>query len=153
MTWIDRRLWIIPLGAFVAGLSALATWASVARTPILLAKGDAERRVAVYNSLTGTSAGLLGFTLAAVAIIAAFADRSASSNTHRARQQIVILLLITSFFLLVILICATVGIALDQATSGSEALESILGASLFASSLGLLIGGGAFALSVLEVRP
>jgi hypothetical protein len=125
---------------------------------ILLARLEVESRKEIYSSLTGSASGLLGFALAAVAIMAAFGRRTASSpDQHRrenrlaeARVGVSKILLATSVLLMTILVAATLGIGIDDEKTGSFALTSIVMSAAAASVIGLLVSCAGLTLSLVE---
>ncbi|MEU1072436.1 MULTISPECIES: hypothetical protein [unclassified Streptomyces] len=154
---VNRNWWTFPVVAFV-GAVALLSLASAFGGPYLLAALKPELRKDIYSSLTGSSSGLLGFALAAVAILAAFAPKidMQGRNRHKeqaladARSDIAKCLLVTSLFLMVVLVTSTVGIGVDVSREGSPVLSVIISAAGFASLIGLLISGLGVTLSILE---
>ncbi len=85
----------------------------------------ATRRDA-YSSMASSSSALLGFALAAVAILAALSPRPTSASSAAIHERKMVLarltlmkcLLSSSLLLAVLLVCATVGIALDSRRQG-----------------------------------
>jgi hypothetical protein len=75
LTWIDQRLWLVPLLVFLLGELGLGVWSAVSSTPVLLAAAPPTARQAVYTSLTGSFSAILGIALATVAILVAFGPR------------------------------------------------------------------------------
>lgn len=142
---------------FIGGAICL-TLMSVLSGPSLLAAVKPDLRKDIYSSLTGSSSGLLGFALAAVAILAAFAPKVDTQGRNRrkeedmadARSDIAKCLLVTSAFLMVILVASTVGIGIDAGSEGNASLSIIIVSAGFASLVGLLISGLGVTLSILE---
>ncbi len=105
----------LPLLIFLGTEAGFITTRFVKEGALLLARLDADHRKEIYSSLTGSSSGLLGFALAAVAIMAAFGRRSAETSEERQRENrladarvgISKILLATSALLMVILVTAT----------------------------------------------
>jgi hypothetical protein len=156
--WLDRHLWILPFVIFAAveaAMIAVRYWKS---KEFFLAAVDADSRKEIYSSLTGSSSGLLGFALAAVAIMVAFGRRAAGTPEVRARENrlaearvgISKVLLVTSVFLMIILVTATVAIGVDDGKTGSFPLTSIIVASAVSSLTGLLVSGAGLTLSLME---
>lgn len=158
-TWIDRRLWVaVPL-AFLGVELAQVTWATLSERPVLLARSSSEVRADLYSSLTGSSGALLGFTIAAVAILVTFAPRHGSGvdvtredNLGRARRKLVGVLLATAAALGFTLVCATLALGIDRGDSARSWLEQLVVSGAVASMLGLTLGGLGFTLAVLERR-
>ncbi|MET8557643.1 hypothetical protein ABZV64_22190 [Streptomyces sp. NPDC004959] len=157
-TWIDHNLWVLPFLFFLIAEIALVALHYSDSGPLLLAKVKAENRKEIYSSLTGSSSGLLGFALAAVAIMAAFGRRSVNepgeiqreNNLATARVGISKVLLATSVFLVAILVTATLAIGTDDKREGSFILTSIITSSAVASLLGLLVSCAGLTLSLTE---
>lgn len=141
------------LGVFIAVEAGLTAWARTSATPTLLARASAEERGDVYSSLASTAGALLGFTIAAVAVLVSFkkAGRGArDANLGTARRRLVVVLLVTAAFLGLTLVLATVGLGVDRGASGHEWLEHLALSAAVASIIGLAIGGVAFLLAILE---
>ncbi|WP_225799689.1 hypothetical protein [Streptomyces sp. NK15101] len=156
--WIDKHLWTLPFFAFLlTGASLVAIHYFYAKE-FFLAAVETENRKEIYSSLTGSSSGLLGFALAAVAIMAAFGRRPTSSQEDRSRENrladarvgISKILLATSIFLMAILVTATVGIGIDDGKVGSFPITTIIVASSASSLMGLLVSGAGLTLSLME---
>jgi hypothetical protein len=155
---IGSNLWVIPVAVFVVGEVALISVAAWVENPILLAAVKPDLRKDIYSSLTGSSSGLLGFCLAAVAILAAFAprrdDRPAARRRERemaeARSDIAKCLLVTSLFLMLILGFSTVGIGADVKEHGNVVIAGTVMSSALAGVSGILISGLGVTLSILE---
>ncbi|WP_406453650.1 hypothetical protein OG782_22385 [Streptomyces sp. NBC_00876] len=119
---------------------------------------DRDLRKDIYSSLTGSSSGLLGFALAAVAILSAFAPKVDAQGTNRrkeremaeARSDIAKCLLVTSLFLMVLLVVSTIGIGVDAEKGGNRLISSLILSAAFSSLVGLLISGLGVTLSILE---
>jgi ABC-type transport system involved in cytochrome bd biosynthesis fused ATPase/permease subunit len=156
--WLDRNLWIIPLLVFLIAEGVLVGIRAFGTDEPLLASVDPENRKEIYSSLTGSSSGLLGFALAAVAIMAAFGRREASTQETRERENrlagartgISKVLLSTSVFLMVILVAATAAIGMDNDKAGSFALTSVITSAAASSLVGLLVSGAGLTLSLME---
>lgn len=156
--WLDRHLWILPFLVFLVVEAALIATRLFKSGAAFLAAMDADSRKEIYSSLTGSSSGLLGFALAAVAIMAAFGRRDTSSQESRARENqladarvgISKVLLATSLFLMVILIAATVAIGVDDSKVGNFTLASVVMSAAVSSLTGLLVSGAGLTLSLVE---
>ncbi|MFI7332827.1 hypothetical protein [Micromonospora aurantiaca (nom. illeg.)] len=162
--WIDRKPWTIPVIAFPIAAVLLTAWSHLSDQPVLLSASDKATRQQVYSSLTGSSSALLGFAIAAVAILAALAprrpdnpsDRARNSevaqekNAARARTKVIWTLLATSLFLLVILVTASIAIAVDTRSVGNPLITVVIASASFASIAGLLFGGLGLSLAVVE---
>lgn len=156
--WLDRHLWVIPLLVFLAVEVALVGIHIFDTDKPLLASVDMENRKEIYSSLTGSSSGLLGFALAAVAIMAAFGRRGVSTQESRDRENALAdarvgiskVLLATSVFLMVILVAATVAIGIDDKKAGSFTLTSVITSAAVSSLVGLMVSGAGLTLSLME---
>ncbi|MFH9547703.1 hypothetical protein [Streptomyces sp. NPDC017435] len=156
-TKINRNWWVIPILAFGSAVTCLVLMSALGG-PRMLAAVKPDLRKDIYSSLTGSSSGLLGFALAAVAILAAFAPRTDTQERNRrrevaladARTDIAKCLLVTSVFLMTILVASTVGIGMDARDNGNSSISTIVVAAAFASLVGLLISGLGVTLSILE---
>lgn len=156
--WLDRHLWVLPFGVFALTQFSLTALHLLDKEALLLATVDLESRKEIYSSLTGSSSGLCGFALAAVAIMAAFGRRAANTQEARQREErlanarvgISKVLLATSLFLMVILFTATIAIGIDDGKVGNFALTSVIVSSAVASILGLLLSGAGLTLSLME---
>jgi cytochrome bd-type quinol oxidase subunit 2 len=154
---INRNWWIFPILAFIGAATCLSLASAFGGT-YLLAAVKPDLRKDIYSSLTGSSSGLLGFALAAVAILAAFAPKIDAQGRNRrkeeelaeARSDIAKCLLVTSAFLMVILVASTIGIGADAGREGNPVLSVLVVAAGFASLIGLLISGLGVTLSILE---
>ncbi|MFD8332036.1 hypothetical protein ACFV42_05140 [Streptomyces solisilvae] len=154
---VNRNWWIFPIVAFIGAATCLSL-VSVFGGTYLLAAVKPDLRKDIYSSLTGSSSGLLGFALAAVAILAAFAPKIDAQGRNRrkeeelaeARSDIAKCLLVTSAFLMVILVASTIGIGADAGREGNSVLSVLVVAAGFASLIGLLISGLGVTLSILE---
>jgi len=156
--WVDRNLWSVPVLVFLILELALSLWSAASRTPVLLAAVPLTARQQVYASLTGSSSALLGFALAAVAILAAFGPRPVHAGERareearlaRARAGLIGSLLTASFFLLVVLIAATVALPVDTRATGNSAITAVLEGAGAASVVGLVVSGLGLALVIAE---
>ncbi|MFB6948662.1 hypothetical protein ACFCXP_03405 [Streptomyces niveus] len=158
IVWLDHHLWILPFLIFSAIEAGLAAVFFIKSKGFLLAGVDSENRKEIYSSLTGSSSGLLGFSLAAVAILAAFGRRAGVTPESRARENrlanarvgISKVLLSTSVLLMTLLVAATVGIGIDGAKVGNFPLTSIVVSAAISSLVGLLVSGAGLTLSLME---
>ncbi|MGW1136967.1 hypothetical protein [Streptomyces zhihengii] len=124
----------------------------------LLAAVEADRRKDIYSSLTGSASGLLGFTLAAVAILAAFGRRDTTTPDERSREDrlasarvgISKVLLTSAIFLMMILVTATAAIGMDDGKVGNFVPTTIIVAASLSSLIGLLVSGAGLTLSLVE---
>ncbi|MCX5501869.1 hypothetical protein OG887_21170 [Streptomyces sp. NBC_00053] len=157
MEKINRNWWVLPILAFVCALMCLLV-ISLLEGPRLLAGLDPDLRKDIYSSLAGSSSGLLGFALAAVAILSAFAPKVDAQGANRrreremaeARNDIAKCLIVTSLFLMMILVMSTIGIGIDSDPGGNRLISAVIISASFASLVGLLISGLGVTLSILE---
>ncbi|MEU8048357.1 hypothetical protein [Micromonospora haikouensis] len=169
--FLDRNMWVFPVITFVASEAILIIWVLISDAPILLSAARPEIRQQFYSSLTGTSSSLLGFSVASVAILAAFAPRKKSdepaggypqagyvrlegqiseADLANARGYVAVTLLVTSFFLLLLLIIATLALSLQPKHNANAALTSLTLGTAMASLVGLVFGVLGLALAVIE---
>jgi hypothetical protein len=154
--WLDRRWWVLIVGVFAGSEIGFTAWARLSDSPTLLARADKAERGDLYASLSSSSGALLGFTIAAVAVLVAFGGPAGPSprdaNVHAARRKLVSVLLVTAAFLGSALVLSTIALGVDRAAAGHEWLEHLTLAAAAASAVGLAIGGLGFTLAVLERR-
>lgn len=156
--WLDRHLWVLPILVFLIIETAFIATRFLKNGAFLLAQLDTENRKEIYSSLTGSSSGLLGFALAAVAIMAAFGRRTASTPDQHNRENrlaearvgISKILLATSVLLMVILVASTLAIGIDDSKTGSFTLTSIVTSAAISSVMGLLVSCAGLTLSLAE---
>lgn len=156
--WLDQHLWALPIFIFSLVEIGFITGHLVSNEAFLLASLKVESRKEIYSSLTGSSSGLLGFALAAVAIMAAFGRRTGNTDDDRRRENTLAearvgiskILLATSFLLMVILVTATLAIGIDNQKSGSFFITSVITSAATASVIGLMVSCAGLALSLTE---
>jgi hypothetical protein len=158
ISWLDKHLWILPVTFFAVPEIILVILRYSSHRRVFLNAISAADRQNIYSSLTGSSSGLLGFALAAVAILAAFGRKATQSQADRTRENALAdarlgiskVLLATSFFLMVVLICATVGMGVDNSKVGNFVLASVIFSSSLSSLIGILVSGAGLTLSLVE---
>ncbi|WP_143035840.1 hypothetical protein [Lentzea fradiae] len=158
LRWIDRNLWSVPLSATFLSFATMLIWELIDSTPTLLAGAKMSARQQVHSSLASSSGSLLGFTIAAVTILAAFMPRNASGkvniatekNLAKSRNLIIGTLLTTAALLMMVLVFSTILLASDQADIAPTVLIMINLACAFGAAIGLLTGGAGLALAVVE---
>ncbi len=154
--WLDRRWWILIVATFTGSEIGFTVWAQLSYSPTLLARADESDRGDLYSSLSSSSGALLGFTIAAVAVLVAFGGPASRAprevNVDVARRKLVSVLLITAAFLGLTLVLSTIALGVDRAAAGHEWLEHLTLSAAAASAVGLAIGGLGFTLAVLERR-
>ncbi|MEU2984935.1 hypothetical protein ABZ647_11095 [Micromonospora aurantiaca] len=169
--YLDRNMWVFPVLTFIISETALIIWGLLSSAPILLSAAKPEVRQQFYSSLTGTSSSLLGFSVASVAILAAFAPRKTENGVPdgyprgaparlegqvseeelaEARGFVAVTLLVTSFFLLLLLIAASVALSLQPKHNANPWLAGLTLGSALASLVGLALGVLGLALAVIE---
>lgn len=153
---LDRHWWVFIVVIFVASEVGLTLWAQRSDGPTLLARADGTARSDMYSSLSSSSGALLGFTIAAVAVLVAFGGPASpgarEANIGGARRKLVGVLLVTATFLASTLVLSTIALGVDRAAAGHEWLQHLTLASAGASVVGLAVGGLGFTLAVLERR-
>ncbi len=153
---LDRHWWVLIVAMFVGSEIGLTVWAQLSDGPTLLARADKAGRSDVYSSLSSSSGALLGFTIAAVAVLTAFGGPASpgprEANIIAARRKLSGILLVTAAFLGATLALSTIALGVDRDTAGHEWLEHLTVTTAGASAVGLAIGGLGFALAVLERR-
>lgn len=154
--WVDRRWWVLIAAIFVGSEIGFTAWAQLSDSPTLLARADKAERGDLYSSLSSSSGALLGFTIAAVAVLIAFGRPASPSpreaNLDAARRKLVSVLLVTAAFLGSALVLSTIALGVDRAAAGHEWLEHLTLSAAAASAAGLAVGGLGFTLAVLERR-
>jgi hypothetical protein len=121
--FIDYRGWTeVALASIVAAGYFLAT--NAAGFQASLNKGT---RAAMYGSLAGTSGALLGFVLAAFAVLTALptGDRVEALRRHPKWPRVPSAYVRASLALLLAVIVCTLGIALDAGDRAREAYEAL----------------------------
>jgi hypothetical protein len=158
LRWFDKNLWSTPVAVLIV-TELIVTPLQVLRSRgVLVESISKDARENLYSSLSGSSSGLLGFALAAVAILAVFSPRKTANRTARireedlatARVQVIGTLLATSFMLLVVLVVSSLGIALDSKGEANPVIANLAFCCSCASVVGLFLGGLGMGLSVLE---
>jgi hypothetical protein len=154
--WLDRRWWVLVVAIFAGSEVGFTVWAQLSDGPTLLARADKADRSDLYSSLSSSSGALLGFTIAAVAVLIAFGGPASpaprEANLDAARRKLVGVLLVTAAFLGSALALSTIALGVDRAAAGHEWLEHLTLSAAVASAIGLAIGGLGFTLAVLERR-
>lgn len=146
---LDARLWLTPILTTVA-IIALSCASRVAwgKWPALNGLETSER-AQVYSAIAGAAGGLLGFTLAALAIVFAF-GRSESERLRVGTRGLVSLLLATSLLLLSTLTLALTSLAMDTTAAVNSVLATGAVAGSIGSAAGLAVSLAAFSLAVLS---
>jgi hypothetical protein len=153
---LDRHWWVLIIAIFVGSEIGLTIWAQLSDGPTLLARANKADRSDVYSSLSSSSGALLGFTIAAIAVLVAFGAPASpgprEANLIAARRKLVAVLLVTAAFLGSTLTLSTIALGVDRAAPGHEWLEHLTLAAAGASAIGLAVGGLGFTLAILERR-
>jgi hypothetical protein len=135
---LDRLWWLTVL---VLDLALFVIFLLTTRPEFsYLGRTDRAGRAALYSALAGVSAGLLGFSIAAVAILIAV-PRTQQERFSRARNQTVSVLLSTSLLVAVTLVSSILGMVIDQDARAPAWLAASLVSSMISSLTGLAISG------------
>ncbi len=115
-------------------------WAEHSKGVLLTGEMPQSTRLTLYSTIAGVMAGLLGFVIAAIAILIAL-PRNVSERFRKVRRYVVELLLGTSFLLALSLGMAVLGMMVDDGVHAPVYLQAATLAFLATSALGLVIGG------------
>ncbi|MEY9871223.1 hypothetical protein ABH931_000688 [Streptacidiphilus sp. MAP12-33] len=156
--WCDHHLWLMPFFVFLFFEVVMISLRRFAHWRGLLEHSEPDVRQQVYSSLTGSSSGLLGFALAAVAILAVFGQRSVEGQAAKrreedlanARMNVIGTFLSSSLMLLIVLVVSTIGIAADSKRYGNLVISNLAFCAACSAAIGLLLGGLGMGLAVLE---
>ncbi|MEV4598347.1 hypothetical protein AB0K15_13145 [Amycolatopsis sp. NPDC049253] len=133
-------------------------WSIIDANPVVLAAAKQPVRQQIYSSLASSSGSLLGFTIAAVTILAAFGQvkmpsreqRGREKDLAKAREIVSGALLVSALLLLAVLLVSTVLIGVDSSEHAPETWIIIDLSLSLGAVLGLIIGGFGLALAILE---
>jgi hypothetical protein len=139
LKFLDRH--VAGLILFVATLSAMIAYVQIKYFHRLELMTNTERseRLGIYSTLTGVSAGLLGFLFTIIAILVAM-PRGTSPHFIPARKQAVSALLGTSLIMGLLLGVSLIGVLADTGKHPSILIQIGIEASLIAGALGLSVG-------------
>jgi len=146
LRWADMHPALATLLITALAFLGLHIWARVHDGPLLLARAEPERRLAVYGQLGSSAVAILGISLTVLAILIALPDRPTIADIRESDTwpRLQGLLLTIAFLALLALITAHLGGAIDDQTAGRECLEQILLACSSATVLALLVAGLTF---------
>jgi len=142
------------LGLFV--LAAVVNYVlSVWRdSQVLLESIPKGERLAVYDATSAAAGPLLGFVVAAVAVLIALPDRPSVERLRElaAWRALPKMLLVTATLLTVTLILTLVGQSADASTNSDWLFEVFVFAAMVGSLFGLVVSGLAFGLAITQVH-
>src|SRR5215211_7327960 len=154
MRRLDRSWHWVILGLFV--LAAVVNYVlSVWRdSQVLLESIPKGERLAVYDATSAAAGPLLGFVVAAVAVLIALPDRPSVERLKElaAWRALPKMLLVTAGLLTLTLLLTLLGQTADASREGDPVFEVFAFASMCGSLVGLVLSGTAFALAVTQVH-
>lgn len=142
LKWFDRHLWATPL-AILAILQVVHIPTVSKLLPTIVLTED--QRLAALSSIAGAAGTFSGLALAIVAILASPASPRAK-DVGKARTVLALLMLIESLLFLITAVLTVALIVYETCNWGPHLLLTLTVSTL----IGLLIGGAAFALAILE---
>lgn len=150
---VDRHwpsvLWFVGIGLVGGGY---ALWTYLAENDPLLARLEADTRTTLYGSLSSSAGALLGFTIAALAILFTL-DPSrplvARAQAHQLWTTLNKTLLAAAAALAVLLVAATTALAIDASREPCLWIEGVVFTISVVALLELVVAGFAFALVVI----
>jgi hypothetical protein len=151
--WVDRHwAFAVSLGLGGAIAAAYAIWTELAKHDPLLARLSPSTRTSLYESVASSSGALLGFSIAALAIL--FTLDPARPLVRRAQEHqlwgmLNKTLLVAAGSLALTLVASTVALAIDGHTQPRVPIELVVFTLTVVAFLELTIAGIAFALIVL----
>lgn len=154
MRRLDRSWhWVILAVFALAGLVdyGLSIWLD---GEVLLASVPRAERLAVYDATSAAAGPLLGFVIAAVAVLIALPDRPSVERLRElaAWRALPKMLLVTAALLTLTLLLTLVGQTADASRVGDWLFEVVVFASMCGSLFGLIMSGMAFGLAVTQVH-
>jgi hypothetical protein len=154
MRRVDRSWHWVILGVFVlAGVFnyGLSVWLN---GEVLFESVPRSERLAVYDATSAAAGPLLGFAVAAVAVLIALPDRPSVERLRElaAWRALPKMLLVTAALLTLTLLLTLVGQTADASRFGDWLFEVVVFASMCGSLFGLIVSGVAFALAVTQVH-
>jgi hypothetical protein len=146
LRWADMHPAPATLLIAVLAFIGLHTWAAIHDGPLLLARAEPERRLALYGQLGSSAVAILGISLTVLAILIALPDRPTIADIRESDTwpRLQGLLLTIAFLALLALLAAHLGSAIDDEAAGRECLEQVLLACSFATVVALLVAGLTF---------
>jgi hypothetical protein len=142
---LDRLWWLFII--LLAALLSILFWIISSPSFSFLGNLRADGRSGLYSAIAGISAGLLGFSFAAIAILTAI-PRQQNARFKAARNQTVSVLLAVSLVMGISLVLALIGMIIDQGSLAPAWLASSLIGTLLASVFGLVLGGLSLAILI-----
>jgi len=141
-------------GSFVLAGVANAALSLVLDAKVLLESVPRDERLAVYDATSAAAGPLLGFVVAAVAVLVALPDRPSVDRLRElaAWRALPKMLLVTAGLLTLTLLLTLVGQTADASSQGDSLFEVFVFASMCGSLVGLVLSGAAFALAVTQVH-
>jgi len=155
---VDRHWTPVIWGAGVVIVGGgYALWTAFAKHDPLLARLEPSTRTALYSSIASSAGALLGFTVAALAILFTL-DPSRPlverAQKHQLWQMLNKTLLATAASLALVLIASTTALAIDSHTKPCVVAQAFVFTLTVIATGELLVAGIAFALVVLgTTRP
>jgi hypothetical protein len=142
------------LGSSVAAGLVDAALVLLPHGKVLLESVPQGERVAVYNATSAAAGPLLGFAIAAVAILIALPERPSVDRLRElaAWRALPKMLLVTAGLLTLTLVLTIIAQAADASTDGHPLFEVFAFALMCGSLVGLVLSSGAFALAVTQVQ-
>lgn len=121
---------------------------------VLLESVPRGERLAVYDATSAAAGPLLGFVVAAVAVLIVLPDRPSVDRLRElaAWRALPKMLLVTAGLLTLTLLLTLVGQTADASSEGDWLFEVFAFASMCGSLIGLVLSGAAFALAVTQVH-
>lgn len=154
MRRLDRSWhWITLVVFLLAGVVdyALSVWRD---SPVLLESIPQGERLAVYDATSAAAGPLLGFVVAAVAVLIALPDRPSVERLRElaAWRALPKMLLVTATLLTLTLILTLAGQSADASRESDWLFEGFVFAAMVGSLLGLVVSGLAFGLAVTQIH-
>lgn len=154
---MDRRDLFWPsviLGSFVVAGFVNAALSLLLDGKVLLELVPRGERLAFYDATSTAVGPLLGFVVAAVAVLVALPDRPSVDRLRDLAAWRVLpkMLLITGGLLMLTLTLTILGQTADASRESDWLFEVFVFASMCGSLVGLVLGGAAFALAVTQVH-
>ena len=141
---------VVILGASLLGGATNVVLSLALDGPVLLESVPRTERLAVYGSTSAVAGPLLGFVVAAVAILVALPERPSVSRLRElaAWKALPNMLLTTAGMLMLTLVLTLIGQTADASRTGDWLFEALTFASMCGSLVGLVLSGVAFALAL-----
>jgi len=145
---------VVILGSFVVAGSVNAALSLFLGGQVLLGSVPQSQRLAMYDATAAAAGPLLGFVVAAVAVLIALPDRPSIERLRElaAYRALPRMLLVTAGMLTSTLLLTILGQTADASAEGDTLFEIFAFASMCGSLVGLVLSGVAFALAVTQVH-